>query len=270
MRYGIAIWNYQEEGVPLLRLADEFAGFGFDAISFLPGQILDCEDAEAQELVALLREQDLAATVHGSFEMRQRDVETLLERLGESLRVLSFDAAMTADSCGHFYDAARMAALLRHVEGATRHTAVHFAVEDFPLDALALDRFRADLGPLPGCPRYGALIDLGHLNMRIHLTDYFGSLAPADYIRRVPLPIVEIHVHDNLGEKDTHAPIGFGNVDFEAVARGLREVGFDGVSTIEIAPSFHGSTPAASKPRARESLEKWREIWESASRTCSS
>jgi sugar phosphate isomerase/epimerase len=196
--------------------------------------------------------------------MTRADVETLLGRFGERLRVLTMDPCMTADSCGYSYDGARMARFLRQVEEATRATSVRFGVEDFPLDALALERDRAGLEPLLRCPRYGALIDLGHLNLRLKSGGYFRRLSPADYIRRVPVPILEVHVHDNAGDRDSHGPIGFGNVAFEEIARALRAVGFDGVSTIEIAPSFHGSTPAASKPRATESLERWRTLWEGA------
>jgi sugar phosphate isomerase/epimerase len=87
-------------------------------------------------------------------------------------------------------------------------------------------------------------------------------MSVADYIGRLPLPIVEVHLHDNNGQKDEHGHFGLGNIDFGEVAAALKSVGFDGVSTIEIAPSFHGSTPAESKPRARESLERWKAIWE--------
>ena len=264
MRYGIAVWNFQEPGSTLVGLVEVFAGFGFDAVSFLPGQVVNCGDAEAAALLALMRERSLVATVHGNFEMTRSDVETVVRRLGDRLAAVTMDAAMTADSCGHFYDGPRMAAFLREVEEATRQRGAQFAVEDFPLDGQALERYRADLAPVLDSPRYGTLIDLGHLNLRTRQADYFRNMTPADYIRRVPLPIIEVHVHDNKGERDSHAPIGFGDVPFAEIAPALREAGFDGISTIEIAPSFHGSTPAASKPKAMESLERWRAIWEGA------
>ena len=265
MRYGIAIWNFPEEGATLLQQVDDFADLGFDAISFLPRQLLECDDAAARDLGSRLRDRGLIATAHGNFEMTRADVETLVARLGDRLRVLSFDPAMTADSRGHFYDGRRMARFLLEVEEATRERGVEFGVEDFPLDALAVDACGDELAPLLECPRYGVLIDVGHLNLRLRKTEYFGRLTPADYVRRVPRPILELHVHDNQGEIDQHAHMGFGNVDFSAVAAGLREIGFDGVSTIEIAPSFHHSTPAESKPMAKDSLEQWRAIWEGTS-----
>jgi sugar phosphate isomerase/epimerase len=91
---------------------------------------------------------------------------------------------------------------------------------------------------------------------------YFEGVSVAEYLQRVPLPVVEVHLHDNNGERDEHGPFGLGNVDFDEVGEALKAIDFAGVSTIEIAPSFHGSTPADSKPHARASLATWRAIWE--------
>lgn len=64
-----------------------------------------------------------------------------------------------------------------------------------------------------------------------------------------------------MGDRDSRGHLGFGNLPFEEVAAGLKAIGFDGISTIEIAPSFHGSTPAASRPHARDSLARWRGLF---------
>ena len=90
------------------------------------------------------------------------------------------------------------------------------------------------------------------------LPPYFSALTPSEYLARLPVPLIEVHVHDNAGDQDSHSPLGSGNIPFEAVAQGLHGIGFDGVSTIEIAPSFHGSSPEESRPRAKDSLEQWR------------
>jgi hypothetical protein len=45
------------------------------------------------------------------------------------------------------------------------------------------------------------------------------------------------------------------------VVDALETIGFNGISTIEIAPSFHDKTPAESKPMAKQSLEIWRDLW---------
>jgi sugar phosphate isomerase/epimerase len=99
------------------------------------------------------------------------------------------------------------------------------------------------------------------MNLRMAQEDYFATDV-GDYISRLPLPIIEVHVHDNRGDRDSHEPLGAGDTPFPAVAGALMAVGFDGVSTIEIAPSFHGSTPGASKPHLQRTLETWRGMLE--------
>jgi sugar phosphate isomerase/epimerase len=261
MRFGIAIWNFMEEGVRLPDLIAEFAGFGFDTISFLPGQLLPNPEA-GREAVAALRGLGLKATVHGSFVVTADDARRIADLFGDDLLCQTFDAAMLEDSCGRHYDTACMVELLQQVGDLVEPLGARYGVEDFPLDMQALDCYRDDLSPLLERSGYGMLIDLGHLNLRINRAPYFGALGPVEYLRRTPLPIIEVHVHDNCGDRDSHAHLGFGTGDFATYAAALREKGFDGVSTIEIAPSFHGAKPAEDKPRAKESLELWRSLLE--------
>ena len=262
MHYGIAIWNFVEESTWLPDLIAEFAGFGFDTISFLPGQLLDVPPEDARQAVSTLRELGLHATVHGDFAMSGEDVRRLAALLGPDYLCQTFDAALTETSWARLYDLPRMAALLGQVGEALALSGGRFGVEDFPLDQEAIAHYQEELAPLLAHPGYGMLVDLGHLNMRLSQHAYYRNFSPAEYLRRTPLPIIEVHVHDNHGDRDDHAPLGAGTGDFAALAAALREQGFTGVSTIEIAPSFHGSTPAADKPHARESLERWRKLLE--------
>lgn len=262
MRYAIATWCYREKDVSLLDLVVELAGMGFDGVSFLPAQILELDDAGARELSAVMDERDLCATVHGTFAMTHRDAVRIIEVLGARLYAMTFDAAKTQSSIGTLFDAKKMAGLLSELDRESRGTALLFGVEDFPLDAAALDHYRKDLEPILDCERYGMLIDVGHLNIRTKTHDYFGEKGPEEYLRGAARRIIEVHVHDNDGKRDSHSALGSGNADFEAAAKGLRAVGFDGVSTIEICPALHSSTPTEAKPKARQGLEIWRRLWE--------
>ncbi len=261
MRYANAIWNYTEPDLPVLDVVREFADFGYDAISFSSLQFPRLHE-EAEGMAALIRERDLAVTVHCSFDVTLADVECALGWFGDALRAITFDPVMTFEPRGGFYDTTRMVPLLRDIVEMSEGTQLHVAIEDFPLDDSAVDFYRQDLEPLLECPRYGILIDVGHLNIRLTGGGHFEGMSVAGYIEGLPLPIAEVHLHDNNGQKDEHGHFGLGRIDFTEIAEALRSVGFDGVSTIEIAPSFHGSTPAESKPRAKESLERWRAIWE--------
>ena len=171
------------------------------------------------------------------------------------------DARMKSESRGVFYDVKGMSAVFEEISNSSYE--VRFAVEDFPLDEKALSFYEDGLVRLVKNPRFGILVDLGHMNMRLQKENSdFKGMSISQYLSGVPLRIIEVHIHDNMGDKDSHGHLGFGNLDFSEVANALETVGFEGVSTIEIAPSFHGSTPEQSKPLAKESLETWRGLWE--------
>ena len=262
LRYGIAIWNFMEPGLSLPDLVAELADAGFDAVSFSSGQFPKVGPSEWEEVGALMRDRSLAATIHSSFDVPYEDLDAVMSHLGDELRTVTFDAAMRSDSRGRFYDWAKMSRMLEQVESGTRGRDVLFGVEDYPLDQAALDFYEDEISPaIRRSPRWGSLIDLGHLNMRLR-EDYYRSLTPEAYIQRVPLPIVEVHVHDNNGDADQHGYMGLGNAPFREIARGLKAAGFDGVSTIEIAPAFHGGKPSEERPLAKESLETWRRMME--------
>ena len=254
MRYGIAIWNYSQEGKRLSELVRDFADFGFDTISFLPRQITALDSSEANELSSFVKDRGLITTIHGGCYLRRKDIETIITVLGNSLYSITLDAAMTSDSRGRFYDGPTMAAVLSEIKQCSEGTEMRFAVEDFPLDTLAVDYYQEALSGFLSCPRFGILIDLGHMNMRIRQPGSFKGYTPEEYMSRVPLQIIEVHIHDNTGERDSHGYLGFGNTDFEASARGLRDTGFAGISTIEVLPT-PGITVEESIPRVLDGLE---------------
>jgi sugar phosphate isomerase/epimerase len=264
MRCGIAIWNYAEPGVGLLELVQEFVSFGYDAVSFLPSQIASLDDEQLRRLASLVGQEGLLVTVHGNFEMSAREAERLLHALGDSLYAISFDPAVSGDPRSFSYDTARMVPFVRKVLDMSAGTDLRVAIEDFPLEDGALEAYRADLEPLLGEARYGILVDIGHMNLRLRKGGHYAGVTVAEYLQRLPLPLVEVHVHDNRGERDDHGHLGFGEVRFGEVAAGLKGIGFQGVTTIEIAPSFHGSSPAESKPHARRSLATWCDLWAAA------
>lgn len=265
LRYAVAIWNFTEPGVQLLDLVEEFCTFGLDAVSFSSGQLGKVEPSEWEAVGKLLRERSMAATLHCSFGAAYDGMQAVISSLGESLHAVTFDPAVLQDTPDRRYDWERMSPVLAALEEGTRNTSVRFGVEDFPLSAAALDVAKDCLpAAVRECPRWGILLDLGHMNMRWHQQPDRQSPSIEETIRAVPLPIVEVHVHDNAGDKDSHGYIGLGNAPFPAMARGLAAAGFDGISTIEIAPSFHGATLSADKPRVKESFEIWRDLLQKA------
>ena len=74
-------------------------------------------------------------------------------------------------------------------------------------------------------PLLEAVWDTGHANMD-NIDQYESLMALGD-------KLCAVHVHDNMGVKDTHQAPLFGTTDFDAIVRGLRDASFGGYFTLE-------------------------------------
>ncbi len=258
MRCGIATWNF-DTGRPPDELGETFAQMGFDALSLHPFQLERMTDAEARELARLAERRDLLLTVHGSVDMPADTPAKAARWFGHRLACFTIDPVMTADSRGRWYDMPRLAATLRTIRDATADGATRFGIEDVPLDSAAWNSFADDLAELADDPRYGILVDLGHMHLRRTGSPYFARLSPAEYVTRTPVPLIEIHLSDNDGHKDLHLPPGDGSAPLAEAATALAHAGFDGIATLETAPSLHGAKPQDQLVTLPESLRLWRE-----------
>jgi len=79
MKYGVAVWNYLAPDVRLCDLVKEMSSFGFDAVSFLPDQILELDDTgtEIDSMIVPMR------------EMGERAVEKLSEKIKHPERAMA-------------------------------------------------------------------------------------------------------------------------------------------------------------------------------------
>ena len=91
-------------------------------------------------------------------------------------------------------------------------------------------------------PSFRHCFDVGHWNLfhKVGMEEWFAELGHY---------IAEVHVHDNFGTKDDHAPIGEGNIDFDLYFRLMKEYAPDAVYTIE-------AHDRAAIFRAKERLEE--------------
>lgn len=86
------------------------------------------------------------------------------------------------------------------------------------------------LALIEGCnhPRVGHCFDVGHWNLfhaaEIGLDEWFAALGST---------IAEVHIHDNRGSRDDHAPVGEGNIDFNRYFQLLQDYAPRAVWTIE-------------------------------------
>lgn len=118
--------------------------------------------------------------------------------------------AWQADSLGQ---------IVHHGRGAG--VQIMYEPVDGPLDAT--DNIEKILRDVPGLLLH---LDIGHCNL-------YGR-SPTRMLRHFAGRIAHVHLNDNDGRRDLHLPAGCGLIDWNAVAKALRDVGYDSTLTIEV------------------------------------
>lgn len=72
-------------------------------------------------------------------------------------------------------------------------------------------------------------LDTGHANI-----DNPDGNKIIDFVRQFGHRIGHVHLSDNLGKRDDHLPLGEGIIDFNSVARALKDCGYDDTITLEV------------------------------------
>lgn len=117
--------------------------------------------------------------------------------------------------------------LFRALMPIAEEEGVIVCIENMPMRAHALSpakrmyEFVCEIGH----PNLGMCLDTGHANV-------FGHDC-GDIVRMIAPVLKVLHVHDNMGEKDQHLAPFSGTVNWDSFTDALREVGFDGVFSIE-------------------------------------
>jgi len=75
-----------------------------------------------------------------------------------------------------------------------------------------------------GAEDLGITLDIAHANTNQQVFDFIEKFAGK---------IVHVHVSDNEGKYDSHKGIGYGKIDWEAVARALTKINYKGVVMLE-------------------------------------
>ena len=81
-----------------------------------------------------------------------------------------------------------------------------------------------------GLDSFMICLDTGHVSV-------FDDLSPSEEILRLGKYLKVLHIHDNLGDKDAHLFPTLGRVNWGGVKESLDAIGFDGVFSLECAPS---------------------------------
>lgn len=277
MKNGLAIWHYPHRTV--LENVAYFAKQGYDSVSLHGShmvQICSSEEASA-ELADIIKETGLVLTVHHKLPRSHEETDVvafrqevdLIAAWQEKYRLLhiySFDVPqLIRDSISPDLD---------YVLGRIKETKI--AVEDFGLTEAECSQ----IDYLKGNPRFGYLIDIGHMFIRLRgkngsgrtlfthsesegpVTDSPNSADFAAAFRSKGFPIFEMHLHNNDGIEDMHYFLEDGCLKVEEVARAVKALKFDGVMTIESAPGFRFACEyPESDERIAATFGYWRDIW---------
>lgn len=276
MLQGLAIWHYPHRSmVDNIRY---FAALGLDSVSVHGAQFVNAiADPAVWDAIGLaVREMGVVFTVHYCLP-RGHDPEAVAvfeagisaiaawQRTHGSIAVLSFDVPQTIRG------GAGIGGYLDFVLETVPDCRV--AVEDFGLNA---DE-RGQIAHLKGNDRFGYLVDIGHLFLRMRGENRSGktlfSHAPDECpVSKTPdaaafaaalagkdFPIFEMHLHNNDGVEDVHWFLEQGEMDIPAVAKALKEMEFNGVLTVESAPGFRFECRGKDADEGiRKTLDYWK------------
>jgi sugar phosphate isomerase/epimerase len=110
-----------------------------------------------------------------------------------------------------------------------------------------MDRY-AELFKRVNHPNFGLTLDIGHLQCN-------SELPISDHIRKWQAQIWNIHIEDMKCGVHDHVMFGEGEIDFQDVFKGLREISYQGGLYVELSRHSHNAVETARK--SMEFLRKW-------------
>jgi len=257
VKYGWAIWNMHGcSQAAKCRLAREL---DLDFVSFntSPLKWAGKHPGEPAATPALLAELDLGWTVHAGLA-DTNDADAKARLVGSFEETIAFAAEAGAPLCVSFDPVCPGEKPDKHYDAEATARALELAFEVLaPLKAgLALENSPRNCRPedlaevAGGFPELGLLLDFGHLNMHLGAdAALFGG-----YVAALPLPILDLHLHDNDGVADQHLALGEGRLPLAELGAALRARGYDGPATMEVWP--HGEGLDAAVPEDTEKLRR--------------
>lgn len=273
MKNGIAAWHYPHRSI--LENVAYFADHGYESVS-LHGDHMLAITRDAQDSLTLARlvaQKGIALTVHHKLPASHESsavsaFQNAVDRIAawqtehRLLSVYSFDVPQNIrDNVAPYID---------HV--LSRVPDCGIAVEDFGLTP----NEREQIAYLKQTPRFGYLVDIGHMFIRLRALNQSGhtlfthsdcegdarlDLLYTDFLRAFcskEFPILEMHLHSNDGADDLHFFLDDGILPLREVARAVKTFGFQGVMTIESAPNFRFECRF---PVSDERIARTFEIW---------
>lgn len=275
MKTGLAIWHYPHRTV--VENAAYFIKQGYDSISLLGTHMVDvCKnEADSRALAELVAQSGVVLTVHH-----------LLPRTHDAADVAVFHDGVEAIAAWQ-KQYGLMAVYSFDVLQAIRGNIVpylQYVLDTVPGCKVAVEDFgltpeeRAQIEHLKAEPRFGYLLDIGHMFIRLvgqnisrqtlfthsdsegPVCEHPGTEAFLTAFRSKEFPVFEMHMHNNDGVEDMHYFLEDGALDVTGVSHAIKEFGFKGVLTIESAPGYRFE---CRYPESDERIAKSTAYWRS-------
>lgn len=149
--------------------------------------------------------------------------------------------------------------LFRAMLSIAEEEGVILCIENMPMKAHAISRTQRmyEFVQEINHPNLGMCLDTGHANV---FADDCG-----DMVRLIAPVLKTLHVHDNMGDKDSHLPPYKGTINWEGFTSALREIGFSGVLSIEATLAVRDKTQEGRAEAARCMAEIARKLADAAS-----
>lgn len=242
---GIAVWLLKG---PLPNRVRWAIDNGFTGVSLLQN-VMDIEPAECREAASIIRDAGLNVTYHGNFGHKllpgnrlDRDfIASMMENIlwwdehTDGVASACFDSVNPTDAEGQdtfLLDVNVEAAFMFHesLKGTNIRMGIENCFGTARFRSIAdIDRFGNECASLSP----GMLFDLGHANIYVR-SDANGETTLGEYIAAIPLEILEVHVSDNMGERDEHRHLGYGNADMDQAVRALSRRNYTSQITVEV------------------------------------
>ena len=272
---GLAIWHYPTRND--LENVAFFAKNGFSSVS-MHGKAMvkvSVDEVLSKEFADAIKENGITLTTHANLPQThsEEDVKEFKHNIDciakwqkqyGLLEVLSFDVAQEVRD--------NVMPYIEYVLGYEQFGKI--ALEDFGVT----EDEKAQIEPLKNNSRFGYLLDIGHMNIRIRGENPY----PINLFKNSPLecpktstpgyseflqafrskefPIFEIHLHNNNGIDDIHSFLEDGTIDMRTIYAVLKETGFDGIVTIETVPRLSGYVYPEADDKILETFKYWKEI----------
>jgi sugar phosphate isomerase/epimerase len=260
LKIGIAIWNIRKKSI--VETINHLSRMGFTAISFLGSSF---EDASEKAVAKAIKKNKLVVTFHlAFFSMRKKwflkELKTRLDNINGFIKrnklekyVLNicFDPAF--DEVGKRHDVVYNANnTIKALKFSLKHTKkIKIGIENWTVNSKISDFEK--ISKAVKSKRLGILLDLGHMHIAVK-KGIIDRKNLSEYVNALPLPVVELHVHDNNGEEDSHLPLGRGNMHYAEVFKVLKAskiLAKGCVATLELKPHMKDIT-ITEKDRRRE------------------